>query len=124
MKANSFLVADELLKRSKHKRMTFVRLKDLLYLAYLHHWMEYGKPLFSAEFVENRVCPVDRLMQKFLEDTYTVHRKDVRHLRKGKLGKKGMRTVRETVDRFDGVSEYDITTSIHHQARLLEQSTT
>lgn len=124
MKANSFLVVDELLKRSKHKRMTFVRLKDLLYLAYLHHWMEYGKPLFGAEFVENRVCPVDRLMQKFLEDTHTVHRKDVRHLRKGELSKKGMRTVKETVDRFDGVSTHDITTFIHNQARLLEKSTT
>ena len=107
----AFRVADEIIKQSGKKWMTYPRLKLMMYAAYNIHANRYGEPLFkNADFVEGTVCPGDRLMDIIIlgDDCMFVRRKDVKPFGAGKMDKKRKKSVKEALEFFEGVPTYEV----------------
>lgn len=123
---NAFAVADYIIKESKRKKVTFIRVKVLLYLTYVYHMLRYGESLYRAVFIQDGICPVDfgfQNMDRKKMDRIYLKRKALKSL-KGvvTLDKRRMKSVRTVVGAFEGGRTYDITSMIHGQARLLGSS--
>lgn len=123
---NVFAVADYIIKESKRKKMTFIRVKVLLYLTYVYHMLRYGESLYRAVFIQDGICPVDFSFQnmdrKKLDRIY-LKRKVLKGLKGGvPLDKRRRKSVCTVVRKFEGERTYDLTSMIHGQARLLGSS--
>lgn len=123
---NVFAVADYIIKESKRKKVTFIRVKVLLYLTYVYHMLRYGESLYRAVFIQDGICPVDfgfqNMDRKKLDRIY-LKRKALKGLEGDvPLDKSRRKSVRTVVGTFEGERTYDLTSMIHGQARLLGSS--
>lgn len=107
----AFRVADEIIRQSGKKWMTYPRLKLMMYAAYNIHANRYKEPLFkNADFVEGTVCPGNRLMDAIIlgDDRLCVRRKDVKPFGAGKMNKKRKKSVKEALGFLEGVPTYEV----------------
>lgn len=121
----AFRVADEIIKQSGKKRMTYPRLKLVMYAAYNIHANRYGEPLFdNAGFVEGTACPGVRLMDMVIlgDDRLCVCRKDIKYLRSGRMGKKRKKSVKEALAFLEGIPTYEVVAYLGDR-KLMEKRT-